>query len=195
MHVPVAAIVTAGRFERFRALPEAEGRVLLLIDAFSGSPERPKILEGRVKLAKLDFLLRYPKYLARILRYRNVATSVIESIAQESNPIQDRMIRYRYGPWDPSYYAVLGSLTGRGLVAAVPAPNGIGYRTTDRGHSVAASIAREEVWSDVHSRTRVVNPDYSSVSAGLYLLGATSALFVRHSWCCETTKTAGREGT
>ena len=25
------------------------------------------------------------------------------------------MIRYRYGPWDPSYYAVLGSLIGHGL--------------------------------------------------------------------------------
>lgn len=166
MHVHMEAVVTATHLQRFRALPEAEGRVLLLIDAFSGSADRPKLLEGRVKLAKLDFLVRYPKYLIRMLRFRNVSEQVVTSIGQENNPIQDRMIRYRYGPWDPSYYAVLGSLIGRGLVAAVPATNGIGYRTTGLGRSVAASLASDEVWGDVHSRTRVVKRhlDYSGTS-------------------------------
>jgi len=160
------AVVTLSRLDRFRALPEAEGRVLLLIDAFSGSTDRPKALEGRVKLAKLDFLVRYPKYLARMLRFRNVSENVVGSIATESNPIQDRMIRYRYGPWDPSYYAVLGSLIGRGLVVAVPVPTGIGYRTTDVGRSVAASLAADDVWDDVRVRTRLVKRhlDYSGSS-------------------------------
>jgi hypothetical protein len=166
MHVPVETVVTTRRHDRFRALPETEGRVLLLIDAFSGASGRPRLLDGRVKLAKLDFLVRYPKYLARVLRFRNVALGVVESVAQENNPIQERMIRYRYGPWDPSYYAVLGSLIGRGLVVAVPAPKGIGYRTTDLGHSVAASLAEEDVWADVSSRTRIVKRhlDYSGSS-------------------------------
>ena len=31
------------------------------------------------------------------------------------------MMRYRYGPWDPSYFAVLGSLVGRELIEVVPA--------------------------------------------------------------------------
>lgn len=158
--------MTPSRLDRFRALPEAEGRVLLLIDAFSGSPDRPKALEGRVKLAKLDFLVRYPKYLARVLRFRNVNEGAVGAIATESNPIQDRMIRYRYGPWDPSYYAVLGSLIGRGLVAAVPVPTGIGYRTTDVGRGVAESLAADDVWEDVRIRTRLVKRhlDYSGSS-------------------------------
>ncbi|MEI2827465.1 MAG: hypothetical protein V9F04_14510 [Dermatophilaceae bacterium] len=45
------------------------------------------------------------------------------------------MMRYRYGPWDPSYFAVLGSLVGRGLIEVVPAQgtNALGHRTTQSG--------------------------------------------------------------
>ena len=141
--------------QRFRALPEAEARVLLLITAFSKKPPRPRALEGRVKLAKLDFLLRYPKYLVRMLRQRGVDEHAIASIGSEENPLQDRMIRYRYGPWDPSYYAVLGSLIGRGLVEAVPVPKGIGYRTSDLGRDAVDLILSDETWADVNQRARL----------------------------------------
>ena len=55
-------------------------------------------------------------------------------VAQDS-PLESRMMRYRYGPWDPSYFAVLGSLVGRGLIEVVPAEstNALGYRTTEAG--------------------------------------------------------------
>ena len=142
--------------QRYRALPEAEARVLLLITAFSGTPSKPRALEGRVKLAKLDFLLRYPKYLTRILRYRGIDEPTLASIGSEESPLEDRMIRYRYGPWDPSYYAVLGSLIGRGLVEAIPVPRGIGYRATDRGRGVANSIVNDETWVDVGQRAKLV---------------------------------------
>jgi hypothetical protein len=144
--------VTSGRLARFRALPEAEARVLLLISAFSGTSAKPRALEGRIKLAKLDFLIRYPKYFARVLRARGVSEHVVASIESEAAPLQDRMIRYRYGPWDPSYYAVLGSLIGRGLVEATPVARGIGYRTTPLGRSLVASLLTEESWDTVQRR-------------------------------------------
>jgi hypothetical protein len=140
------------RLARFRALPEAEGRVLLLIDAFSGTADKPRVLEGRLKLAKLDFLVRYPKYLARVLRGRNVSEKVIASIGEEPAPLQDRMIRYRYGPWDPSYFAVLGSLIGRGLVDPIPFSKGIGYRVTERGRELAGALVGDDTWTPVHQR-------------------------------------------
>ena len=141
--------------KRYRAQPEAEVRVLLLITAFSGTPSKPGALAGRIKLAKLDFLLRYPKYLTRILRHRGVDEPTLASINSAENPLQDRMIRYRYGPWDPSYYAVLGSLIGRGLVEAVPVPRGIGYRTTDRGRGVVYSILSDETWDETDQRAKL----------------------------------------
>lgn len=140
------------RLSRFRAFPESEGRVLLLIHAFSGTVNKPRLLEGRLKLVKLDFLLRYPKYLLRVLQNRDVPEWVLASIDAEPAPLQDRMIRYRYGPWDPSYFAVLGSLIGRGLVEPIPFKSGIGYRITDQGRELAGVLIEEDSWSAVHQR-------------------------------------------
>jgi len=140
------------RLTKFRSLPESEGRVLLLINAFSGTAEKPRLLEGRLKLAKLDFLVRYPKYLRRVLQDRNVSEKVLATVDEELAPLQDRMIRYRYDPWDPSYYAVLGGLIGRGLIESIPFKHGIGYRATDRGRQLAAGLVEDDTWASVHRR-------------------------------------------
>lgn len=142
--------------KKYRAIPESEVRVLILIAAFSGSSSRRRTLEGRVKLAKLDFLLRYPKYFARVLRHRGVDEAVIASIDVEDDPPYARMIRYRYGPWDPSYYAVLGSLVGRGLIEVIPARYGMGYRATERGDIAISAILQDGLWEDTNRRAKVL---------------------------------------
>lgn len=123
----------------FRASREAEARVLLLIDGFSRKITGPRTLEGRVKLAKLDFLLRYPRHLASVLDSRGLRDAELQALDRQDSPLESRMMRYRYGPWDPSYFAVLGSLVGRGLIEVVPAEgtNALGYRTTDAGADLA----------------------------------------------------------
>ena len=55
------------RRDLFLPTPEGEGRLLLLIDMFT-TPTRS--LEGRTKLAKLDFLVRYPGYFRRAIALR-----------------------------------------------------------------------------------------------------------------------------
>ena len=62
-----------------------EGRILLLIDRFT-TPK--KCLEGRTKLAKLDFFLRYPSYLSKaldIIGAGPIATSETETDNIECN--------------------------------------------------------------------------------------------------------------
>ncbi|MDE0498390.1 MAG: hypothetical protein OXH86_13645 [Acidimicrobiaceae bacterium] len=142
--------------DRFRTLPEAEIRILVLVNEFSGTSLRPRELDGRVKLAKLDFLLRYPRYLARVLTGRGASNDEIESINIDQSPFQQRMIRYRYGPWDPSYFATLGSLIGRGLVAAVPVQRGIGYRSTPLGRQVVESVLSDDSWTHVHRNSQLI---------------------------------------
>jgi hypothetical protein len=117
--------------------------LLLLIDAFSG-PRR--MLEGRTKLAKLDFFLRYPAYFQRALAVR-APNAQRPPLTADIDNIEGRMIRYRYGPWDPAYFTLLGRLIGRRLVEPVPGPRGIGFRTTDRGKALAQTIADTEPWS------------------------------------------------
>ena len=85
----------------FRATSESEARVLLLIDAYT---QANLSVQGRVKLAKLEFLLRYPQFYRRALRVKGKRVDD-EPQAEEKN-IEGRMIRYRYGPWDPAYYSI-----------------------------------------------------------------------------------------
>ena len=138
----------------YRASREAEARVLLLIDGFSRKTTGPRSLEGRVKLAKLDFLLRYPKHLATVLASRGIREADRVRLQQQDSPLESRMMRYRYGPWDPSYFAVLGSLVGRGLVDVFPAEgtNALGYRTTPDGAALAEHLTEDGAFDEVIGR-------------------------------------------
>lgn len=71
-------------------------RVLLLINAFSrGAAQR---LEGLTKLAKLDFLLRYPVYLEQLLTLRErPLPASLQPDANERLGLESAMIRYKYG--------------------------------------------------------------------------------------------------
>lgn len=132
----------------FAGTLEGEARLLLLIDAFSS---RDGMLQGRTKLAKLDFLLRYPKFFDRAMALRDVRVDVARDEAAANN-IEQRMVRYRYGPWDPAYYAILGALLGRGLITTVPERNYLGFRTTQLGHEKAEELAGSEAWEAVAAR-------------------------------------------
>ena len=66
------------------------------------------------------------------------------------------MVRFRYGPWDPAYFALLGSLIGRGLVVPVSGHSGVAYRTTPAGAELAKQLAVTEPWKEIHSRVRLL---------------------------------------
>lgn len=132
-------------------LVEGEGRLLLLISAFGD-----RGIEGRTKLAKLDFFVRYPAYLSRALRIRAPQRNLQVEGIEDVGPIESRMIRYRYGPWDPSYFTLLGRLIGRGMVDVVPGKRTFRYRATDRGRQTAALLAGHDAWESTQSRCGLV---------------------------------------
>ncbi|WP_157594792.1 hypothetical protein [Streptosporangium amethystogenes] len=73
-------------------------------------------------------------------------------IDPDEAPLDARMMRYRYGPLDPSYYAVLGSLIGRGLIDVTPLSRGFGYRTSATGAELAASLHSDESFAHLADR-------------------------------------------
>jgi len=127
--------------ELFQPTPAAEARLLLLIDAFTQSRGS---LDGRTKLAKLDFFLRYPPYFKRAMAIRRPKATVPNGL--DDDTIESRMVRYRYGPWDPAYYSLLGSLIGRGLIVPILGSNGMGYRTSEAGAELAQRLANTDAW-------------------------------------------------
>lgn len=70
------------------------------------------------------------------------------------------MIRYRYGPWDPSYYAILGKLISKGLVETVPSKRGLSYRTTERDNQVAQALAKEKSWLETSARIKLLKKNF-----------------------------------
>ncbi len=152
---PPPTVTAPSSRDRFRPSREAEARLLLLIDAFSRKANGvPRHLEGRVKLAKLDFLLRYPRHLRRVLLAHGANPNQVAGLDPDEAPLDARMMRYRYGPWDPSYFAVLGSLIGRGLVEVTPlgGGGGLGYRTSQAGADVAENIRSDESFISLADR-------------------------------------------
>ena len=152
---PAPAHAFDSRLARYRSSRDAEARLLLLIDEFSRTSKGPRTLEGRVKLAKLDFLLRYPRHLAAILSSRGNGTGASRRhLVDQDSPLESRMVRYRYGPWDPAHYAILGSLVGRGVIEVVPAAGtqALGYRTTESGAALANALLEDGAFDDLHSR-------------------------------------------
>jgi DNA-binding PadR family transcriptional regulator len=140
------------KIDLFQPSDEGEARILLLIEGFSRGT---KPLEGRTKLAKLDFFLRYPAFLKRALEVRQ-AVQAATDLPDHEPDIETKMVRYRYGPWDPAYFAILGRLLGKGLVEPIPINQGIGYRVTAHGREVAKRIAEEPIWQETSKQIRLL---------------------------------------
>lgn len=140
------------RRELFQPTEEGEARLLILIAAFTG---KNKCLEGRTKLAKLDFLLRYPRFLRRALLIRGESEERLADLT-ERDDFETKMVRYRYGPWDPSYYAIIGRLVGKRLIEPIPFARGIGYRATAQGLEVVRTLTAVEDWSVVQRSARLL---------------------------------------
>jgi hypothetical protein len=139
-------------------------RVLILVAAFSRGSKGN--LDGLTKLAKLDFLLRYPGYLERVLDEREKPLpAALRPSAQERLALESAMIRYKYGPWDSRYYPVIGRLIGQGLVEPVEGRGAVALRATDAGRKAVESLSQTG-WEVVMGRA-------SALKRGLDLSGAS----------------------
>lgn len=141
---------------------ESEARLLLLVAGFT---TRTRGLQGRTKLAKLDFLLRYPQYLRRALAIR--APQASSPFGETPETIESRMIRFRYGPWDPAYFALLGSLIGRALIESRPGRHGYEYWVTPQGADLASRIGAAEAWAPTLEAVRLLKRHFDLSGSSL----------------------------
>ena len=128
---------------------------LLLLLKYSGGPKSK--IDGRTKIAKLDFFLRYPTYLAKAL---NDQTMIDTNIKPESH-----MIRYKYGPWDMRYYDVFAVLVARGLISILPSKKGDVFALTERGNYAASELQAPE-FEEIIERCKLVYKRFGRMSGG-----------------------------
>jgi hypothetical protein len=139
------------------------GRLLLLLLAVDNNKFQP--VEGITKLAKLDFLLRYPNCLERALVAVEKDAKLAEVQPYERTTIESKMIRFKYGPWDSRYRRWIGLLSARGLVNVEIQKRTIMLSLTDRGREVSNLFSKDLTYSDLNLRSQLVFKIFGRMSA------------------------------
>jgi|SRR5450830_41518 len=159
-------------FELVRALAATElsddfhiARLLLLLEAGSGRDGK-KSMDGFTKLAKLDFLLRYPNCLERALIAEGKAVDKAKIQDFERTTIESKMIRFRYGPWDHRYRRWISLMAARGLVHVGVIKKTVKIWLTEEGHQVADAVAGTEAYQLTAERAELINVRFGSKSGG-----------------------------
>jgi hypothetical protein len=131
------------------------GRLLVLLSAFVGKVEAGSV-DGLTKLAKLDFLLRYPVNLERALEVRAGRGSDAKLEDYERKSIESSMVRYRFGPWDFRYRRFLNTLVSKGLVSVTTEGRTIKIQLTGAGREAADELVRSPEFATMAHRARLL---------------------------------------
>jgi hypothetical protein len=129
-------------------------RLLVLLAA--ADKRKEKTVEGIMKLAKLDFLLRYPNCLERALAAAGKDPSKASIKPHERDTIETQMVRFRYGPWDSRYRRWIGLLMAKGLVATYVKGRTVYVGLTDRGREVADLLRKSVEFQDLSLRSELI---------------------------------------
>ena len=136
--------------------------LILLRNAATGTTES---VQGITKLAKLDFLLRYPAALIRVLESQRRIKAAAEIPEEERNTIEGRMIRFRYGPCDHRYRRWIALLVSRGLASTYYSGNTVHLKLTEFGEALADDLARRSEFTELASRAKLVRISVGSFGA------------------------------
>jgi hypothetical protein len=140
-------------------------RLLILISAFSSTKQGT--VEGLTKLAKLDFLLRYPVMLERALVAKNRSTRDVHLEDYERLSVESQMVRYRYGPWDHRYREFLNILIGKGLVIVRVEGRRTVLSLTDNGKALATELSDNQEFQDYARRSALLKRHFDFMGTSL----------------------------
>jgi hypothetical protein len=141
-------------FDPDGALEFHAARLLILLE-ICGSGTTTRRIDGRTKLAKLDFFLRYPRFLERAHQELASRREVDIPYRGAGPETEAPMIRYRYGPWDPRYRDFLAYLESRGLVRIVGTAVE-GFSLTAPGRRAAAQLLTSSSFGPIAERAEAM---------------------------------------
>lgn len=161
-------VTIAATLENYDPLHEA--RLLVLLKVAAGRGKHPEPVDGIMKLAKMDFLLRYPNILERALvaisDQKPMAKKAAESITEsEKHTIEGRMIRFRFGPWDTRYRRWLSIMAAKQLLTVAKVGKTVQIQLTDKGRELADRIATRDEFSGLAKRADLVRFAVGNMSA------------------------------
>lgn len=135
-----------------------EARLLVLLSVFCD--EKAGSLEGLTKLAKLDFLLRYPVWLERALQAKGKSAASVGTTDAERASVESQMVRYKFGPWDHRYRRWLNDLAAKGLVLVGTRGKAVTIDITNSGRLLADRLASTPEFELIAKRSRVLRTHF-----------------------------------
>lgn len=138
-------------------------RLLILTSIILQKPDEK--ITGITKLVKLDFLLRYPVALERALQSIQKPIEVINIRQHERDNVEAKMVRFKYGPWDPRYRRFLAILQGKGLVRVTSVERTVEIKITAKGTFVAQKLVEKSEFEDYVNRSKIIKSNFSNLSA------------------------------
>lgn len=138
-------------------------RLILLLNAAAGKSNKP--IKGIMKLAKMDFLVRYPNCLVRALEAIGKEKMANEIPEEELNTIETRMIRFRFGPWDDRYRRWISILVARGLAHTYLEGRTVNVKLTSEGVDLAAQLSSLDEFQPLAKRSKIVVSAVGNYSA------------------------------
>lgn len=141
-------------------------RLILLLAAFDGEEESGSI-EGLTKLAKLDFLLRYPVMLERALQAKGCTTRDVLLEDHERQSVESEMVRYRFGPWDHRYREFLNILVAKGLATISIEGRKVVILLTKKGREIASQLSADPVFEPYARRSTLLKRNFDMTATNL----------------------------
>jgi len=136
------------------------GRLLILLHVFNGENKTGEI-EGLTKLAKLDFLLRYPVYLERALAQSGKEMKKAVPKDYERKSVEAKMVRFKYGPWDFRYRRFINTLIGKGFAYIRQEGRSYYVGITNLGISAAQILEQDENFIELIDRARTIRTNFN----------------------------------
>jgi hypothetical protein len=141
-------------------------RLLILIDSFS-EDDQIGTIEGLTKLAKLDFLLRYPIMLERALEVKKQSIRNVKLEDYERYSVESQMVRYRFGPWDHRYREILNILVARDLVTITIEGRKVVIASIERGRNCAKQFASDLLFEQYSNRAKLLKRHFDMKATNL----------------------------
>lgn len=135
-------------------------RLLILLSALK--PDQT--VAGITKLAKLDFLLRYPSCLEKALRKLGYKKNFY--IAEfEKNTIESAMIKFHYGPWDKRYREWISIMQAKDLISVFSKGKTVYIGINENGRTLINQISGNEHYIEYISRSKIIVQKFNSYSS------------------------------
>lgn len=141
-------------------------RLLILLSAFAGAQGEGSV-DGLTKLAKLDFLLRYPVMLQRALEAKHRSTRDVEIEEHEQQSVESEMVRYRFGPWDHRYRFFLNILVAKGLARISVEGRTVVIALTESGRQRANELAALPIFEPYARRSQLLKRHFDLTATNL----------------------------